>query len=128
MTLDPKGTAALALHRFGFGPRAGTIAAIAADPRGALLAELDKPNAGRIADGDVRNSGAAARAFFEFRAERRAKQIVAQREAERQRAMAGADTDKPMAEVIPDADVAPNDAPPNSARRIVLDEAKARLQ
>jgi uncharacterized protein (DUF1800 family) len=33
-------TAALALHRFGFGPRAGAIAAIASDPRGALLASL----------------------------------------------------------------------------------------
>ena len=41
MTLDPKAVAALALHRFGFGPRAGSIAAIASDPRGALLAELD---------------------------------------------------------------------------------------
>jgi uncharacterized protein (DUF1501 family) len=30
MALDPRG-AALALHRFGLGPRAGTIAAIASD-------------------------------------------------------------------------------------------------
>ena len=47
MSLDAKGAAALALHRFGFGPRAGSIAAIASDPRGALLAELDKPGTGR---------------------------------------------------------------------------------
>src|SRR2546429_657143 len=40
MALDPKAQAALALHRFGFGPRAGTIAAIASDPRGVLLAEF----------------------------------------------------------------------------------------
>ena len=38
MALDPKAAAALALHRFGCGPRAGSVAAIAADPRGALLA------------------------------------------------------------------------------------------
>jgi uncharacterized protein (DUF1800 family) len=43
---DPKTQAALALHRFGFGPRAGSIAAIASDPRGALLAELDRKGAG----------------------------------------------------------------------------------
>jgi uncharacterized protein (DUF1800 family) len=37
--------AALALHRFGFGPVAGSIAAIADDPRGALLADLERPSA-----------------------------------------------------------------------------------
>ncbi|MCL2430801.1 MAG: DUF1800 family protein [Alphaproteobacteria bacterium] len=73
MTLDPRG-AALALHRFGFGPRAGTIAAIASDPRGALLAELDKPNAGRIADAGLISSGAASRMASDFVAERSAKQ------------------------------------------------------
>jgi len=40
MACDPR-EAALALHRFGFGPRAGSITAIASDPRGALLAELE---------------------------------------------------------------------------------------
>ena len=44
MSLDAKAVAALALHRFGLGPRAGSIHAIASDPRGALLAELDKPD------------------------------------------------------------------------------------
>ena len=41
--------AALALHRFGFGPSSRSvgysIAAVAADPRGALLAELERPRA-----------------------------------------------------------------------------------
>jgi uncharacterized protein (DUF1800 family) len=46
MSLDAKGAAALALHRFGLGPRAGSIAASASDPRGALLAELDQPGIG----------------------------------------------------------------------------------
>src|SRR5204863_78936 len=50
MALDPKAQAALALHRFGVGPRAGSIAAIASDPRGALLAVLDRPRAGRVGD------------------------------------------------------------------------------
>src|SRR5262245_28446812 len=91
MTLDPR-EAALALHRFGFGPRAGTIAAIASDPRGALLAELDKPNAGKIPDAGLMNSGAASRMTSDFIAERAAKQKLetkrqeAAKEAARQEA------------------------------------------
>jgi uncharacterized protein (DUF1800 family) len=73
MTLDPR-SAALALHRFGFGPRPGSIAAIASDPRGALLAELDKPNAGKIPDAGLLSSGAASRMASDFIAERLAKQ------------------------------------------------------
>jgi uncharacterized protein (DUF1800 family) len=41
MALDLRG-AALALHRFGFGPRPGSIAAIAPDPRAAVLKGLLK--------------------------------------------------------------------------------------
>ena len=66
MALDPKAQAALALHRFGLGPRAGSVAAIASDPRGALIAELDRADAGRIASADLLHSGAAARAAVEF--------------------------------------------------------------
>ena len=64
--------AALALHRFGFGPRAGSIEAIADDPRGALIAELDRPGAGQITNPDLLTSGAANRAVFEYNAERNA--------------------------------------------------------
>src|SRR5580704_3134186 len=83
MARDPKAEAALALHRFGFGPRLGSIAAIAADPRGALLAELDRPGAGRITNPDLLDSGEAARAAFNFRQERRAQRLAerAQRDA-----------------------------------------------
>ena len=81
MALDPRG-AALALHRFGFGPRAGTIAAIASDPRGALMAELDRPNAGRIADAGLMSSGAAGRMASDFIAERAAKQRLETRRQE----------------------------------------------
>jgi uncharacterized protein (DUF1800 family) len=42
---DAKLQAAFALHRFGLGPREGSLAAIAADPRGALLADLARPGA-----------------------------------------------------------------------------------
>jgi len=64
--------AALALHRFGLGPRAGSIEAIADDPRGALIAELDRPGAGQITNPDLPTSGAANRAVFEYNAERNA--------------------------------------------------------
>jgi uncharacterized protein (DUF1800 family) len=66
MALDPKAQAALALHRFGLGPRAGSVAAIASDPRGALIAELDRADAGRIVSADLQSSGAAARAAVAF--------------------------------------------------------------
>ena len=91
MSLEPQ-SAALALHRFGLGPRRGSIAAIASDPRGAILAELDRPNIGQIDGSHLMTSAGAVRAAFEFRAERRSRQIVAQREAEeRRRTMDNAD-------------------------------------
>jgi uncharacterized protein (DUF1800 family) len=71
MALDPIG-AAIAVHRFGFGPRVGTIAAIASDPRGALLAELDRPNVGQVSNAGLMTNGAINRAAFEFNAERQA--------------------------------------------------------
>ena len=64
--------AALALHRFGFGPRAGSIEEMAADPRAALIAELDRPGVGQITNPDLPTSGAANRAVFEYNAERNA--------------------------------------------------------
>jgi uncharacterized protein (DUF1800 family) len=81
MALDPRG-AALALHRFGFGPRPGTIAAIASDPRGALIAELDQPKAGQIPDAGLMSSGAASRMTSDFVAERAAKQRLETRRQE----------------------------------------------
>jgi uncharacterized protein (DUF1800 family) len=57
MTTNPRLEAALALHRFGFGPVAGSIAAIADDPCGALLADLERPGAGRVAAANLPNAG-----------------------------------------------------------------------
>ncbi|HEY1433656.1 MAG TPA: hypothetical protein VGF39_18795, partial [Stellaceae bacterium] len=89
MAFDPK-EAALALHRFGFGPRPGSIEELAHDLRGALLAELERPNAGLIAAADLPSSGAANRAVFEYNAERAAngKRERIRREAAAQVAMA----------------------------------------
>jgi uncharacterized protein (DUF1800 family) len=124
MALDPKASAALALHRFGLGPRSGTVAAIAADARGALLAELDRPGAARIPDADLPASGAAARAAFEFQeSQRLARQ--AQRAARAASPPAGADAatqSKPAEAAAP----AMRAGPP-VPQQLYLAEAKARI-
>jgi uncharacterized protein (DUF1800 family) len=129
MALDPKG-AALALHRFGFGPKAGSIAKLAPDPIGALLADLDAPDAGQVRNGNLQASGAENRAVFESNAERLAKQKLEQKR--KQVAQAAADNpdsnmmmeEKPVmaAESVQPAQPKPVPLP----RQIFLDEAKAR--
>ena len=126
--------AALALHRFGLGPRAGAIEAIVSDPRGALIDELDQPAAGLVATADLPSSGAANRAVFEFNAERNAKEKLAlrQREAAQKLAenagMANAGAENAMA-VQPEAQPATTTQPEPVPlpRQIFLDEAKARF-
>ena len=137
MTTDRRLEAALALHRFGFGPVAGSIAAIADDPRGALLADLERPAAGRVAAANLPNSGQAARAFFEFRAERQAKEKLAQRakkEAEAKGIVVGAADDNTMK---PNGDAQPpNPGPaqnqqnqqPQLPALLVQNEAKVRIE
>jgi uncharacterized protein (DUF1800 family) len=132
MATDPKMEAALALHRFGFGPVHDSIAMIAEDPRGALLADLERPGAGRVAAANLPNSGAAARALFEFRAEQQAKEklaLRAKKEAEAQRtAMGNPDNDNAMA---PNAG-APEQAQPQNQQpqlpgQLIQNEAKVRF-
>src|SRR5262245_18639733 len=125
MTSDPRTAAALALHRFGLGPRTGSIAAIASDPRGALLAELDRPDAGMVKSADLVTAGEAARAAFNFRAERQAQEIAARKAAE-QRAAAGGDMEnaaKPEEAATPPAE--PQQTPP---QLYFQKEVQARLQ
>ena len=115
--------AALALHRFGFGPVGNQINAIAADPRGALQADLDRPAAGELKV-DFPSSAEAARAVSDFQAERRAEQILAQR-AQNQ-AAAG---DAPPSMSDAGSAVAPpqKPAPPPLPQQLLLNEAKARF-
>src|ERR1700761_3449370 len=77
---DPKFQAALALHRFGLGPKPGSIAAIASDPRGALLAELDQPGVGLVADGSLMTAAKSSMTAFMFRQEQQARRIAKQAE------------------------------------------------
>jgi uncharacterized protein (DUF1800 family) len=101
MSPDPR-NAALALHRFCFGPRPGTIAAIASDPQGALIAELDQPDTGKVADADLQNSGTANRVAYEFNAARLARQRLAvRREASAKQATTQLVADKPVAAIPP---------------------------
>ena len=88
MALDAKRAAALALHRFGLGPRAGSIAAIGADPRGALLAELEKPGIGQIVNSELMTAPQSTTAAFNFRQERQA-QLIERKHEEEERKAAG---------------------------------------
>jgi uncharacterized protein (DUF1800 family) len=126
MALEPKAEAALALHRFGLGPRAGSIAAIASDPRGALIAELDRAGAGRIGTADLLTSGVAARAAFAFQqAQRAARQ--AERAAQQANA-AGSGAPEMKAQSGPPPLAAPRPAAgPGLPQQIYLAEAKARI-
>ena len=128
MASDPKADAGLALHRFGVSPRPGSIAAIASDPRGALLADLDRAGAGRISDADLLPSGPAWRAAFAYqeaqrearRAERAMQQANAQGAGGSPADMKGADQAS--------APAAPRPNPgPGVPQQIYLDEAKARF-
>lgn len=89
--------AALALGRFGLGARPGDLDRIAADPRGALLAELEAPSAGQLDDPDLLTTTAA---YLAIRADQKARQLA-------RRAARDTDPGKPMAV----AGMAPSPAP-----------------
>ena len=119
MAIDPKLQAALALHRFGLGPRPGSITDIASDPQGALLAELNSAQP-VLASNDLLPSGEAARKAFAFQQERKAERL-AHREARAQ-----------MAAITPGGDQsAQAGAPkvgPGVPQQIYLSEAEARYR
>jgi uncharacterized protein (DUF1800 family) len=155
-TSDPQTEAALALHRFGLGPRADTIGKIAADPRGALLADLDRAGAGALVDPDLLTSAEAAQAGRDFRQVRKAARLAdaVTRDANQQAAQAAQRAAQQAARAFPKAgaDISPDmqqpgadmaggdmksstDQKPAAARdpgpgipqQIFLEEAKARL-
>ncbi|MGA9950866.1 MAG: DUF1800 domain-containing protein, partial [Xanthobacteraceae bacterium] len=94
MTAQGQEAAALALHRFGFGPVGDSISAIANDPRGALLADLERPGGGQIA-AVLPSSADAARQVADFRAEQQAQQKLAQRAKQEADAKSAAMADGP---------------------------------
>jgi len=99
-----------------------------------LLAELDRPGAGRIHNPDLLTSAQSSRAGFEARAARNAQRIVAERtkkEAERMAAQGEGTSEEAakMAEAaLPAKPVAPQAEPgPTPERLNFLKEVKARL-
>ena len=113
MSGSAKAEALLALHRFGMGPRTGSIAAIEADPRGALLAELERPPAELIAASALPSSIQAFRTVSDANAKRQA-------QLKRQQ-MSGASMAPSMAPPM-------GDAVPDPGRQFYLDEAKIRIE
>lgn len=129
MTPRGKQAAALALHRFGFGGARGVIAAIANDPRGALLADLEKPQAGQIAAADLPTSAQATRAIFAFRAEERAKRKLAERAKKAEQEHLAALADAKSASLVLAEAPAPKAQPPmpQLPARLIQDEAQVRF-
>ena len=141
MVPDPKSLAAIALHRFGFGPRAGSLASVAADPRGAILDDLDRPGAGRIADADLLTTGEAARAAFDCRQEKKAERLVlrvdreatqaeAKKVAEAAKASDKTDMTQPgsmQADAMQTSAPAKTNPGPGIPQQIFFEEAKARF-
>ena len=111
---------------------AGSIAAVASDPRGALLAELDKPGAGLIVDASLMTAAKAAMAAFNFREARLAAEIANKAaDAANAETMGNAMEAKPMEPAKPaqaaKADGPPKPQVPNIQQRIVRGEARARF-
>ncbi len=120
-----KEAAAIALHRFGFGPVGGQINATAADPRGALLADLDRPSAGLLS-ADLPSSGEAARAVFDFQAERQAQQKLALRVQKTAEMNGEAEGMSDLAKApLAEAESGPHQPP--LPQQLVSNEAKARF-
>ncbi|WP_409192406.1 DUF1800 family protein [Bradyrhizobium sp. RDM4] len=136
MSNSAKAETVLALHRFGMGPRPGSIAAVGGDPRGALIAELDRPLL-LTAAASLPSSAKAYRTVADANARRAARAKQAQLQAKKQQAAAtpmmsedqtqgqapGAEKDaaamaaKQAAEAVPDP-----------GRPIYLQEAKLRIE
>jgi len=123
--------ALLALQRFGMGPRPGSVASIASDPRGALLAELDNPPPYPAAASALPSSTKAVRMVADADARRQAKAIVATREEAKQQ-MAAAPMMEAEAAARPKtsetAQKAAADAVPDPRRTIYRNEAKLRTE
>jgi uncharacterized protein (DUF1800 family) len=140
MTSSATAEAALALHRFGMGPRPGSIAAIAADPRGALIAELERPPADLVAASALPSSAKAFCTVSDANAKRQARLIVATKAQEKVQEKAKQEASlQPMAMAPSMSEAAQQggaeaaaklaaEAVPDPGRPIYLEEAKIRIE
>src|SRR6201991_2779509 len=131
MSNSAKAEAVLALHRFGMGPRPGSVAAIGSDPRGALIAELERPSAARVDASLLPSSAKAFRVVADANAKRQAKAILAtkaQKEAAKQMAEAPAMEEGTQPGMSAAAEKMAAEAIPDTGRPIYLQEAKLRTE
>lgn len=131
MSSSAKAEAVMALHRFGMGPRPGSIAAIESDPRGALIAELERPSASDVAAANLPSSAKAFRAVTDAFAKRQAKAKVAKKEqdAKRQQMAETASMTEGSAQGAAEmANKIALDAVPDPGRPIYLEEARVRIE
>ncbi|MDH2341970.1 DUF1800 family protein [Bradyrhizobium sp. SSUT77] len=131
-----KADSVLSLHRFGMGPRPGSIAAVGTDPRGALIAELDRPLT-LTAAAVLPASAKAYRTVADANARRAARAKQAQQQAKKQQMAAapamsedqtqpqGQGQDKDAAEM---AAKQAAEAVPDPGRPMYLQEAKLRTE
>ncbi|MCP3372942.1 DUF1800 domain-containing protein [Bradyrhizobium cajani] len=144
MSNSAKTEAVLTLHRFGMGPRPGSIAAVGTDPRGALIAELDRPLV-LSAAASLPTSAKAYRTVADANARRTARAKQAQQQAKKQQMAAApaASSDQGQAQAQTEgqaqgyseqkdaAEMAAKqaaDAIPDPGRPIYLQEAKLRTE
>jgi uncharacterized protein (DUF1800 family) len=146
MVADSRSEVLFALHRFGFGPRPGSVAAIAGDPRGAILAEIERPGAAQLANVHLPGSSEAARAAFEVREAVRAARQAQRNAQEAAKQTAAAAAPSSAGDVMPNpstsnptmsqgSPAAAAAAPPPRAnnpaaaalQQVYRDEAKARV-
>ncbi|UPK37700.1 DUF1800 domain-containing protein [Bradyrhizobium sp. 186] len=140
MSNSAKAESVLALHRFGMGPRPGSIAAIGTDLRGALIAELDRPlllpaaaslpssaKAYRtVADANARRTARAKQAQQQAKKQQMAATpVMSEDQAQTQGQAAGQSAEKDAAEM---AAKQAADAVPDPGRPIYLQEAKLRTE
>jgi uncharacterized protein (DUF1800 family) len=131
MSSSAKAEAALALHRFGMGPRPGSIAGIETDPRGALLAELERPSASLLTAAALPSSSSAYRTVADANAKRQAKAIIAtrqQKEAKQQMSEAASMTEGAGQDASAMGAKIAAEAVPDPGRPIYLEEAKIRTE
>ncbi|MHC2626022.1 uncharacterized protein (DUF1800 family) [Bradyrhizobium huanghuaihaiense] len=136
MSNSAKAEAVLALHRFGMGPRPGSIAAVGSDPRGALIAELDRPLV-LTAAASLPPSAKAYRTVADANARRAARAKQAQQQAKKQQMAAAQAMSEDQTQAhgqVQDKDAAEMaakqaaEAVPDPGRPMYLQEAKLRTE
>lgn len=131
MARDPQ-AALVALNRFGFGARGGASGDFinaASDPRGFVLAELQRPAAALIESPALQSTPALAAELFTFQAEQKAKREADAKAAAAKTAMTPQDPGAMMNNAAPTpTQPRPPKPAPNVIERTFRAEALARIQ